>query len=104
MPKARHAQYFVYIVECLDGTYYTGYTENLDRRIEQHNKKRGAKYLRGKLPVKLVYFKQYRYYKNALIEERRIKTLPRKKKEALVTNRKFNAMLQKKKKKDKKDA
>jgi putative endonuclease len=93
MPKARHAEYFVYIVECVDGTYYTGYTENITRRVEQHNKKRGAKYLRGKLPVKLIYFQKYRYYKNALLEERRIKTLSRKKKEALLIDRKKNEII-----------
>ena len=80
----RHARYHVYIVQCKTGTYYTGYTSNLKKRIETHNKGRGAKYLRGKLPVKLIFAKEYRYYKNALKAERKLKTLTRKAKEKLV--------------------
>lgn len=80
----RKGKFFVYIVKAKDGSFYTGYTSNLKKRIEAHNKKQGAKSLRGKLPVKLIFAKEYRYYKNALNEERRIKTLPRKNKEALV--------------------
>ena len=77
--------YFVYIVECRDGTYYTGYTNNLEKRIREHNcSKRRAKYLRGKLPVKLVYAKEYHYYKNALAAEKRIKRLSHRQKQELV--------------------
>jgi len=71
----RRDKYFVYIVECSDGTYYTGYTKNLERRLKEHHNSRGAKYLRGKIPIKLVYVKEYRYYKNAVRAERRIKKL-----------------------------
>ena len=49
-----------------------------------HNKGRGAKYLRGKLPVKLVYAREYKYYKNAVLEEKRIKTLRRDQKKRLI--------------------
>ncbi|TRZ48808.1 GIY-YIG nuclease family protein [bacterium] len=80
----RSAKYFVYIIECSNGTYYTGYTNNLEERIKLHNSGHGAKYLRGKLPVELVYKKEYRYYKNALHAERNIKKLTRKQKEDLV--------------------
>lgn len=80
----RQGQFHVYIVVCADGTYYTGSTGDLKKRIELHNKGRGAKYLRGKRPVELVYARQYRYYKLALTAERKIKTLSRKQKEALV--------------------
>jgi len=81
----RHNQYFVYIVQCKNGTYYTGYTNNLEKRISEHNDgKRGAKYLRGKTPVELVYAKEYSYYKNALKAERRIKKLSHSEKRALV--------------------
>jgi putative endonuclease len=86
MPKklARKSKYLVYIVQCRDGTYYTGYTNNLENRIKEHNSGHGAKYLRGKLPVKLVYAKEYRYYKNAVHCERIIKKMTRKQKEELV--------------------
>jgi len=80
----RRSQYWVYIVRCKDGTYYTGYTKDLENRISLHKSGKGAKYVKGKLPIKLVYTKEYRYYKSALNEERRIKTLPREKKSKLV--------------------
>ena len=83
--RKRHSQYFVYIVECVTGTYYTVYTKDIDKRLKLHNSGHGAKYLRGKLPVTLVFKKEYKYYKNALTGERDVKKLSRKKKEQLVT-------------------
>lgn len=81
----RKGVHFVYIVECSDGTYYTGYTNDLEKRIKEHNDgERGAKYLRGKLPIELVWYKQYRYYKRALQAERRIKQLSHRQKQELV--------------------
>lgn len=80
----RKSKYWVYIVQCKDGTYYTGYTNDLKNRIALHNSGNGAKYLRGKLPVKLVYAKEYRYYKNAVHRERNIKKMTLKQKEELV--------------------
>jgi putative endonuclease len=80
----RRSQYWVYIVQCRDGTYYTGYTKNLENRIALHKSGRGAKYVKYKLPAELVYAKEYRYYKNALNEEKRIKTLTREQKSKLV--------------------
>lgn len=74
----------VYIVECKDGTYYTGYTNDLDNRIERHNSGKGAKYVRGRGPVKLVYTKKYRRKNDALRAERDIKGLTRAEKEKLV--------------------
>jgi len=80
----RKGRFHVYIVVCADGTYYTGSTGDLKKRIELHNKGRGAKYLRGKRPVELVYARPYRYYKSALNAEREIKKLTRAKKESLT--------------------
>ena len=77
-------KYYVYIVECRNGSYYTGYTNNLEARIKLHNSGHGAKYLRGRLPVNLVYAREYKYYKNALREERYIKTYSRQEKEKLI--------------------
>ena len=76
--------FHAYIVVCADGTYYTGSTGDLQKRVELHNKGRGAKYLRGKLPVELVYAREFRYYKHALMAERKIKTLTRRQKEDLI--------------------
>ena len=80
----RKGKFFVYIVQCSNGTCYTGYAQNLKERISLHNSGNGAKYLKGKLPVKLVYAKEYRYYKNALNAERRLKKLTRKQKSMLI--------------------
>lgn len=80
----RKANFYVYILRCNDGTYYSGYTNNLENRVKLHNKGNGAKYLRRKLPVELVYAKEYRYYKNALRAERNLKKLTRKQKEELI--------------------
>lgn len=80
----RENRFFVYIVRCKNGTYYTGYTKDLEKRVTLHNSGNGAKYLRGKLPVKLVYAKEYRYYKNVLCAERRVKKLTRAQKLKLI--------------------
>lgn len=72
------------MVRCANGAYYTGSTNNLEKRIALHNAGRGAKYLRGKLPVTLVYAREYRYYKTAWNAEMKIKTLSRKEKEELI--------------------
>ncbi len=65
---------FVYIVECRDGSFYTGCTRDLDRRLIEHNTgKRGAKSIRGKLPVKLVYKEDCNSVGEALRREREIK-------------------------------
>jgi len=80
----RCGRHFVYIVECRDGTYYTGYTPDLERRLKLHNNGRGAKYTRDRRPVNLVWSKEYRYFKRAFLEEKRIKKLTREQKEKLV--------------------
>jgi len=76
--------YFTYVVECKYGTYYAGYTNDVKKRIAKHNEGKGAKYLRGKGPVKLVFKKKFLTAKEARDYERHIKSLSRKKKEALV--------------------
>jgi putative endonuclease len=83
-PFTRSGSFFVYIVQCADGTYYTGYTNNLENRIALHKSGKGAKYVKYKLPAKLVYVKEYRYYKLAFNEEKRVKTLKREQKSELI--------------------
>ena len=51
--------HFFYVLTCRDGSFYGGYTNNLERRIKLHNEGKGAKYTRGSGPVKLTYFKGY---------------------------------------------
>lgn len=56
----KYQEWFVYILECFDGTLYTGITNNIEKRIKQHNEGKGAKYTRGRGPVALVkYFTRY---------------------------------------------
>jgi len=80
----RKSKYWVYMLRCQDGTYYTGYTKDLENRIALHKSGKGAKYVKYKLPAELVYAKEYHYYKSALNEEKRIKTLKREQKSELV--------------------
>jgi len=80
----RRGRYYVYMVKCADGTYYTGFTKDVENRLKLHNAGNGAKYVRGKGPVQLVYAKEYRYYKNALRAERTMKTFTRQQKDELI--------------------
>ncbi|PIQ90699.1 MAG: hypothetical protein COV71_03245 [Candidatus Omnitrophica bacterium CG11_big_fil_rev_8_21_14_0_20_41_12] len=81
----REGKFWVYIVECADKTYYTGYTNDLGRRINEHNHSQlGAKYLRKKLPVKLVYAQEYGFYKDAMLAEVDMKKLSRQKKISII--------------------
>lgn len=77
--------YYLYILECNDGTYYTGITSELERRIEEHNTSpKGAKYTRGRRPLKLVYHEECLDKSTALKRERAIKRLRRTQKCALI--------------------
>ena len=80
----RKGVFWVYMLTCSDGTYYTGYTNNIDDRIRLHNAGRGAKYTRDRRPVKLAWSKQYRYLIYAMRMEMKIKRLSRKRKDLLV--------------------
>jgi putative endonuclease len=80
----RRGRFFVYILECSDGTYYTGFTPDLPRRISLHNSGKGAKYTRNRRPVRLVWKKRHRYFKHAVAMEYRIKELTRRQKTLLV--------------------
>ena len=68
---------YCYIVECADGTYYTGWTTDPERRIATHNKGRGAKYTKMRLPVKLVYVEELLDRKSAMKREIAIKKMSR---------------------------
>ncbi|HHP7238310.1 GIY-YIG nuclease family protein [Longibacter sp.] len=75
----------VYIVECYDGTYYTGYTTDVERRVEEHNTGTGARYTRGRTPVEVVYTETYETQSAAMSREYAIKQLRRPQKERLVS-------------------
>ncbi len=67
--------YYAYIVECSDGTLYTGFTVNLEKRIKTHNEKKGAKYTRGRTPVTLKYYEQFENKTDAIKREAEVKKL-----------------------------
>ncbi|WHH61087.1 GIY-YIG nuclease family protein [Petroclostridium sp. X23] len=71
---------YVYIIECIDKTLYTGWTTDIHRRISEHNQGKGAKYTRSRYPVKLVYFEEYTTKQEATKREYEIKQLSRKEK------------------------
>lgn len=77
-------KWFVYIVECSDKTLYTGISTDVDKRINTHNNGKGAKYTKYKLPVKLVYFKEFENKSEASKEEYRIKQLKKSDKKLLI--------------------
>lgn len=76
--------YYVYVVECADGTYYTGYTTDVERRVAEHDAGEGAKYTRGRRPVDLVHTESYDTRSAAMSREHEIKSLPRGSKERLI--------------------
>ncbi len=73
-------EHYFYVLTCKDGSFYGGYTNNLERRIKLHNEGKGAKYTRGRGPVTLTFFKQYSTKSDALKAEWQFKHLNRKKK------------------------
>lgn len=77
---------YVYILECSDMTYYTGYTIDLERRIISHNSKKASKYTRTRTPVKYVFTKECSSKNEAMSYENKIKRLTRKQKEKLIQN------------------
>ena len=76
---------FVYILQCSDGTFYTGMAVNLERRLQQHNNGRGAKYTRGRRPVELVYWEEKENISSALKREKQIQKMTRNRKIQLMT-------------------
>lgn len=76
--------YYVYLLRCADGTLYTGFTNDLARRLAAHNAGRGAKYTRGRRPVELVYWESFSNKSSALRREYAIKQLSRRQKLTLI--------------------
>lgn len=77
---------YVYILECADKTFYTGWTNDLEKRIKTHNEGKGAKYTKYRLPVKLIYYEEFENKIDAMKREYAIKRLTRKQKEKLTSN------------------
>jgi len=77
---------YVYIVECDDHTYYTGWTNNLQKRIADHNSGNGARYTSGRRPVVLRYYETFATKQEAMRREYEIKKFTREAKQALIDN------------------
>jgi len=75
---------YTYILECQDGTYYTGWTNDLQKRVADHNAGKGAKYTRARLPVRLVYYESFGTKEEAMRREYEIKQLSKEKKRKLM--------------------
>jgi len=76
--------HYVYIVQCSDGSFYTGYTTDVQRRVAEHNDGEGAKYTRGRRPVTLVHVESFDDRSSAMQREYAIKQWGRSRKERLV--------------------
>jgi len=81
---------FVYILKCADGSLYTGWTNDLEKRTDMHNTGNGAKYTRGRLPVELVYFETYETREEAMSRESQIKRSSRNQKIELIKKSSVN--------------
>lgn len=75
---------YVYILRCADGSLYTGWTNDLEKRVKTHNAGKGAKYTKTRLPVELVYYEEYEEKGEALSRESSIKKLKKTSKEKLI--------------------
>ena len=79
---------YTYMVLCRDGSLYTGWTTNIDKRIEAHNSGKGAKYTRNRGPVELRYLEESGTKEEAMQKEAAYKKLTRKQKDALIMSKK----------------
>lgn len=76
--------WFTYILLCTNGSYYTGSTNNIDKRFKDHMDGRGARYTKSHKPIKIIYKEKFSTKSQALKREAEIKSWPRKKKENLI--------------------
>ncbi|MBT4035492.1 MAG: GIY-YIG nuclease family protein [Candidatus Marinimicrobia bacterium] len=75
---------YLYILKCVDGTYYTGSTKDIELRFQQHQAGEGSSYTKRRLPVKLIYVEEFPRVDEAFYREKQVQDWSRKKKEALI--------------------
>lgn len=92
MENCNAARYYAYMLRCADGTIYSGYTTDPRRRTAAHNRGKGAKYTRSRLPVALVYQERFATKSEALKREAALKKLSRAQKLALIGSRQAGEM------------
>ena len=78
---------YAYLLECADGTLYAGWTTDLEERLAAHNRGVGARYTRGRRPVRLVYWEEWETRGEALRREAALRRLSRREKAALIAGR-----------------
>ena len=78
---------YTYILRCCDGSLYTGWTNDLERRLAAHQAGKGGKYTRARLPVELVYYERFDTKQEAMRREWEIKQLTREEKQALISKK-----------------
>ena len=76
--------YFTYIIRCNDGTFYTGWTDDVNKRLGAHNSGVGSRYTRARLPVELIYKEEHASKSEAMRRERAIKKMTRAAKQCLI--------------------
>lgn len=84
---------YTYIVECCDGTLYTGWTNNLEKRIKAHNDGKGAKYTKARRPVVLKYYEMFSTKEEAMRRESQIKKMSKQEKKRLIQNKESESWL-----------
>lgn len=82
-------KFFVYIIQCDDGSFYTGYTKNLNHRIKMHMNGKGARYTKSHKPRKVVFIEKYESRSDALKRERSIKKKSHNQKQELINTNNF---------------
>jgi len=88
------------MLKCSDGTLYTGWTNDLEKRVEAHNSGKGAKYTKARRPVELAYYEEFETKEQAMKREYAIKQLGRKEKQKLITGKKVKLSDERKEKED----
>lgn len=88
------------MLKCSDGTLYTGWTNDLEKRVEAHNSGKGAKYTKARRPVELAYYEEFETKEQAMKREYAIKQLVRKEKQKLIAGKKVKLSDERKEKED----
>ena len=91
---------YTYMLKCSDGTLYTGWTNDLEKRVEAHNSGKGAKYTKARRPVELAYYEEFETKEQAMKREYAIKQLGRKEKQKLIDGKKVKLSDERKEKED----
>ena len=88
------------MLKCSDGTLYTGWTNDLEKRVEAHNSGKGAKYTKARRPVELAYYEEFETKEQAMKREYAIKQLGRKEKQEIIAGKKVKLSDERKEKED----